>query len=123
LAAQTIIDAVKSNLPAWRTELTPGWDDAKIGTLLDANCLNVFKVVRLFWLQRVSDLTAITDVTDVNSTRPLSQTYQHAQDMLHYWDRIAGVDATSVTKIKRRYHRRHHSYGLSDYAGVYGRVD
>jgi hypothetical protein len=122
LADQQVIDNVKLNLPSWTSELTD-WDDAKIGIVLDSHCGNVFAVCRLFWLDRVSNLSAITDIADAGSTRPLSQTYQHAQDMLRYWDRIAGVDSSKVVNIKRRYHRRAGSFGLSDYGGVYGRVD
>lgn len=122
MADQATIDQVKANLPTWKDELTD-WTDAKISTQLDANSSNVFAVCRLFWLARVSDLAAISDVTDAGSTRPLTQTYQHAQDMLRYWDRIGGVDATSVTKIKRRYHKRGRGYGLSPYGGAYARTD
>lgn len=122
MADQATIDNVKANLPSWKDELTD-WTDTKIGTLLDANYGNAFAVCRLFWLSRVSDLAAISDMTDAGSTRPLSQTYQHAQEMLRYWDRIAGVDATSVTKIKRRYHRHGRGFGLSPYGGAYARTD
>jgi hypothetical protein len=122
LADQALIDKVKANLPSWAEELA-SWDDTKVGEMLDTNNSNVPGTVRLFWLQRVSDLAAISDVTDASSTRPLSQTYQHAQEMLKYWDRIGGVDASSVVNIKRRYRRRHGGYGLSDYGGVYARTD
>lgn len=120
------IDLVKSNLPSWREQITPDWNDAKITTMLDSHSGNVTKVVRQFWLQRVSDTSALTDVADVGASRPLSQTYQHAQDMLRYWDKLAGEGATasSVGKIKRRYQRNQiPPYGLSPYGGVYARVD
>lgn len=122
MADQALIDKVKVNLPSWAEELT-AWDDTKIGAVLDSIKSNVPGTVRLFWLHRVSDLAAISDVTDASSTRPLSQTYQHAQEMLKYWDRIGGVDASSVVSIKRRYRRRRGGYGLSDYGGVYARTD
>ena len=125
MADQTVIDNVKLNLPTWIGELTD-WDDTKIGKVLDGNQNNVFKTVWQFWLQRVSDLSALTDVIDAGASRPLSQTYQHAQDMLQYWNKIAGSDATSVGKIKRRYHPRHtHTppFGLQPYGGVYVRTD
>jgi hypothetical protein len=121
LANQATIDEVKSNLPSWITDQTD-WDDAKIGAALDGNRQNPLVVTRLFWLQRVSDLTAITDVSDAGGARPMSQTYQHAMDMFKYWDSIAGFQSTSVGKIRRRYKRRH-GYGLSEYGGTYGRVD
>lgn len=122
MADQAKIDEVKLNLPTWIDELT-GWTDLKIGAALDANCQNIFAVCRLFWLTRVSDLTAITDLTDSTSTRPLSQTYAHALDMLRYWDKIGGVDATQISKIKRRYHRNRHPIGLNQYGGTYARTD
>jgi hypothetical protein len=127
LADQTTIDTVKSYLPSWTEELT-NWDDAKISSILDSNGNAVLVTVYMFWLQRVGDLSALTDVTDAGASRPLSQTYQHAQDMLHYWDAVSGQNATSVGKIKRRYPVRHGRrgvppYGLQPYGGVYVRTD
>jgi hypothetical protein len=125
LAAQTDIDNVKGYLPSWTAELTQ-WDDTFIGTVLDSNGTNIFKTVWQFWLQRVGDLSALTDVMDAGASRPLSQTYQHAQEMLKYWDAVAGMNATSVGKIRRRYPRRHGHfpyYGLQPYGGVYVRTD
>jgi hypothetical protein len=125
LADQGTIDQVKVYLPSWLDELT-NWDDTKIGTVLDSNGNNIFGTVYTFWLQRVGDLSALTDVTDAGASRPLSQTYQHAQDMLRYWDAVAGQNATSVGKIRRRYPKRHGMYppyGLQPYGGVYVRTD
>jgi hypothetical protein len=125
LADQITIDQVKLNLPSWVDELT-NWDDTKISGVLDGNQNNVFATVWQFWLQRVGDLSALTDVTDAGASRPLSQTYQHATDMLKYWDSVAGFNATSVGRIKRRYHRRHGQYppyGLQPYGGAYVRTD
>jgi hypothetical protein len=125
LADQATIDKVKLNLPTWIGELTD-WDDTKIGSVLDGNQSNVFAAVWQFWLQRVGDLSALTDVVDAGASRPLSQTYQHAQDMLRYWDGVAGFNATSVGKIRRRYRQRHGvlpPYGLQPYGGVYVRTD
>jgi hypothetical protein len=125
LAEQSDIDNVKLNLPSWTAELTD-WDDTKIGAVLDGNGTNIYKTVWQFWLQRVGDLSALTDVSDAGASRPLSQTYQHATDMLKYWDAVAGQNATSVGKIKRRYPRRHGHYppyGLQPYGGVYIRTD
>lgn len=125
MADQVTIDKVKVYLPSWLGELT-NWDDAKIGTVLDGNQNSIFGTVYVFWLQRVGDLSALTDVTDAGASRPLSQTYQHAQDMLQYWDKVAGQNATSVGKIRRRYHSRHVNhppFGLQPYGGVYVRTD
>ena len=125
MADQATIDQVKLNLPSWTAELTQ-WDDAFIGTVLDGNSSNVFQCVYQFWLQRVGDLSALTDVTDAGASRPLSQTHQHAQDMLAYWDKVVGQGATSVGRIRRRYHKRHGvypPYGLQPYGGVYVRTD
>jgi hypothetical protein len=124
LADQTKIDAVISYLPTWREDVTD-WDDSKIASLLDTYSGNIYKVVRLFWVQRVSDTTALTDVSDVGASRPLSQTFQHALEMLKYWDKIAGSEgamASSVGKIKQRY-KRYPGYGLNPYGGVYARTD
>lgn len=122
MADQATIDVVKTNLPSWTSEQTD-WDDTKIGIVLDSNCANVNATVYQFWLQRVSDLTAVTDMSDAGSSRPLSQAYQHAQDMLKYWSVLGGPNATSLGKIKRRYHRRRGGYGMSEYGGVYARTD
>lgn len=126
MADQTTIDQVKGYLPSWIAELTPTWTDSYISGILDGNQNNVFKTVWQFWLQRVGDLSALTDVTDAGASRPLSQTYQHAQDMLRYWDNVGGFGATSVGKIRRRYPLRHGHYpyyGLAPYGGVYVRTD
>jgi hypothetical protein len=126
LADQTTIDKVKVYLPSWIGELT-NWDDPKIGSVLDGNQNNIFGTVYIFWLQRVGDLSALTDVLDAGAARPLSQTYQHAQEMLQYWDKVSGQNATSVGRIKRRYHRRHGRgippYGITPYGGVYVRTE
>lgn len=123
MASQDSIDRVKDNLPTWAAEIA-GWDDAKITTVLDKVEDNATKTVRLFWLQRVSDTAAFTDVSDAGSNRPLSQTYQHAKEMLTYWDRLAGVFGTRIGKIKRRYPRPvGNVVPLSDYGGVYARTD
>lgn len=125
MADQVKIDLVKINLPSWRQEITT-WNDTKIGQMLDTVSGNVSKTVRLFWLERVNNTSALTDIADVGASRPLSQTYQHAQDMLRYWDKIAGEGSTasSVGKIKRRYQRHPQPpYGLTPYGGVYARTD
>ena len=81
MADQDKIDLVKLNLPAWRGELA-SWDDTKIGNVLDQLKGNVNATIRQFWLDRVNDTSVLTDVSDVGASRPLSQTYQHAQEML-----------------------------------------
>lgn len=123
MADQSAVDLVKLNLPAWRVQLTD-WDDTKIGSVLDTMSGNVNKTVRQFWLQRVNETSALTDVADVGASRPLSQTYQHAKEMLEYWDRAsgAGAAATSVNKIKQRYPRGRNS-SLNRDGGVYVRTD
>lgn len=120
---QAKIDSVKLNLPAWRSDL-PSWDDASIGDMLDKFEGNVNKVVRQFWLQRVNETSALTDVSDVGASRPLSQSYQHAKEMLQYWDRLAneGATATRIGKIKKRYPDPTY-VGLNRYGGVYARAD
>lgn len=124
MASQEKIDAVKLNLPAWRVDLTSWKDDAKIGEVLDTLKGNVNGTIRQFWLDRVNDTSALTDVSDVGSSRPLSQTYQHAKEMLAYWDRLAGTGglASKNGKIKQRY-ARERGAGLNPNGGVYVRVD
>lgn len=123
MADQSAIDSVILNLPAWRDELAD-WTDEKIGQVLDTLNGNVNRTVRLFWLQRVNETSALTDVSDVGASRPLSQTYQHAQEMLQYWDRVAGEGpgASRNGKIRKRYERVPGT-GLNPYGGVYARVD
>jgi hypothetical protein len=127
LADQAKIDLVKINLPSWRVDLVPDWnDDTKIGTFLDTLSGNVNATVRQFWLDRVNATAPLTDVADVGASRPLSQAYQHAQEMLHYWDRIAasGDQTSKLGKIKQRYKRcPTPPYGLNPYGGVYVRTD
>lgn len=117
------VDAVKRNLPSWREEIAL-WDDTKIGATLDALQGNINQTIRQFWLDRVNDTAGLTDYAGVGANRPLSQTYQHAQEMLRYWDRLAGTGglASSVGKIKNRY-PKHIGRGLNPYGGVYARAD
>jgi hypothetical protein len=125
LADQSKIDLVAINLPSWRDEIAD-WDDTKIGATLDALEGNVNSTVRQFWLDRVNATAPLTDVVDVGASRPLSQAYQHAQEMLRYWDRVAGTggQGSVMGKIKQRYARQPvPPYGLSAYGGVYVRTD
>ncbi len=122
MASQTSIDIVKQNLPDWAEELA-GWDDSKIAEMLNNNGDKAFPTVRLFWLQRVSNTSALTDVSEAGSSRPLTQTHQHALDMLNYWDKVAGPTRTVVGKIKRRYNRPRGMDGLSPYGGTYARTE
>lgn len=125
MADQAKIDLVTLNLPPWREESgMSDWSDAKVSKVLDTLSGNVNSAVRQFWLDRVNITSALTDVADVGASRPLSQTYQHAQEMLRYWDRVAGTggEASLVVNIKRRYKKRH-AQGLNSYGGVYVRSD
>lgn len=123
MADQAKIDLVVLNLPAWREEIAD-WTEAKIGDVLDKISGNVNAVVRQFWLDQVNSTSALTDIADVGASRPLSQTYQHAQEMLRYWDRVAGTggQASTTSKIHNRY-PRHPGHGLRADGGVYVRVD
>ena len=123
MADQAKVDLVKLNLPAWRADITV-WDDTKVGDVLDMLSANVNATVRQFWLDRVNETAALTDVADVGASRPLSQTYQHAREMLSYWDRVAGTGGQASTngKIKERY-EKHPGRGLTSYGDVYARVD
>lgn len=123
MADQAKVDAVKLNLPAWRLELTD-WSDEKINTVLDSLSSNINSTVRQFWLDRVNTTAPLTDVADVGASRPLSQAYQHAQEMLRYWDQIAGTGRTGskVVNIKKRYPERY-ARGLLSSGGVYARTD
>jgi hypothetical protein len=74
--------------------------------MLDTNNGNVLSVVRLFWVQRVSDTQPLTDVHDANSVRPLSQDHAQAVKMLAYWDQYLETSHTNRNgKIKKRYKR------------------
>lgn len=125
LADPTILAEVKLNLPTWTAELT-AWDDTQISAVLANNGNDIYRTVWQFWVQRVSDLSALTDVADAGASRPLSQTYQHAVDMLGYWEKVAGITRSRVVNIRRRYPKRHGvypPYGLMPYGGVYVRTD
>ena len=123
MADQDKIDAVKLNLPAWRVELAQ-WSDEKVEQVLDQLKGNVNATVRQFWLDRVNDTAVLTDVADVGASRPLSQTYQHAQEMLRYWDAMAGTGGrnSKVVNIKKRYPSPVGT-PLSRDGGVYVRTD
>lgn len=111
------IDLVKENLPEWRVEVA-NWDDAKITAMLDVLGGSMPRTVRQFWLQRLSDAAGLTDTPD----RPLSQTFQHAQEMFSLWDRLA-TNRSRVVKIKRRYPKPSGVLTLSEHRDVYTRVD
>lgn len=125
MASAQDIAAVQASIPSWAATLPAlPWDNTQIGTVLDAigsapingysyngytgaNWYKINRAIRLFWVQRVSDLSALTDVHDANSTRPLSQSYDHAVAMLNYWDRyLESSHETRNGKIRKRHRRR-----------------
>lgn len=129
MASDANIALVQQNLPSWREELPVlPWDVTQIGLALDANGGNVLAAVRMFWVQRVSDTQPLVDVRDANSSRPLSQDYEQARQMLAYWDSYIEMGhGTRMGKIKKRYKNRNRggtvgidSYG---YGSPYVRTD
>lgn len=87
----------------------------------------VYKVVRQFWVQRVSDTQPFIDVHDANSTRPLSQSHEQAVKMLAYWDNYQETSHINRSgKIRKRYRRRRGILVGSDpygYGSPYARTD
>ena len=119
---------VQQNLPTWATTLPAvSWDSTYIQNMLNQNGNNVLAVVRLFWLQRVSDTSPFTDIHDANSSRPLSQSHEHAVKMLAYWDNYIETGHTRRSgKIKKRYkHRKGLVIGVDPFGfgSPYARTD
>ena len=107
MATQQAIASVQQYLPSWASTLPANpWTTETISNTLDTNCGDVYKTVRAFWVQRVSDLQPLTDVREADSGRPLSQNFDHAFKMLTYWDAYLETShETKFTKIKRRYRK------------------
>lgn len=128
MASQQAIAAVQMNLPSWAASLPANpWTEQTINCVLDQFSRNlsddvwadpgygvplvgwqvVWRTVRQFWVQRVSDTQPLTDVRDSNANRPLSQDHLHALEMLRYWDNYIETSHTTRTgKIRRRYRKR-----------------
>jgi hypothetical protein len=130
LATADQIAQVIKELPSWRQDLM-SWDDNTVGTMIDLNSnVNgqdpVAWTIRIFWVQRVALLSAATDVSESGSSRPFSQSYDHAMAMVKYYDGfIATGNFTIVGRIKRRYKRRPGVYLPMDdygYGGAYVRT-
>lgn len=130
MSTQDQIDQVTKELPTWRIDLM-GWDDTTVGTMIDLNSNvrgqdPVAWTIRIFWVQRVAILSAATDVSESGSSRPFSQSYEHAMEMVKYYDSyIATGNFTTLGKIRKRYRRPHGVYMPMDdygYGGAYVRT-
>ena len=63
------------------------WDEAKIGSVLDA-VGSVAKTMQAFWSARVNSTYQLVDVQESGSSRSLSGVYKNAMDQLKRWDDI-----------------------------------
>jgi len=86
MASEADITSVKVFLPT-DAEEKHGWDDEKIGTILDSFG-GVPETVRTYWADRVANTARYVDVNESGSVRSLSAVYTHAVEQLKYWDDI-----------------------------------
>lgn len=87
MASAENIAYVKEQLP------TGEWDDDKIGQMID-QLGSPAKAIRLYWSGKVANTSMYVDVSESSSSRSLSQEYQHALEMLRYWDAIVDREDT-----------------------------
>ena len=78
-ASSADVTSVKALLPPEAG--ANGWNDAKI---LSRWAGTVYRTVREYWVDRVNATAGYIDLT--NEGLPASQLYQHAKEMLAYWD-------------------------------------
>lgn len=87
MATAADILVVKDNLP--ETAEAEGWNDTKIGTMVDA-LGTPSKAIRQYWSATSARTSAFVDISESGSSRSLSDVHKQAVEMLKYWDdRIA----------------------------------
>lgn len=91
MASEADIMIVRDNIPS--EALEEGWDDVKIGVLLDSP-MTTSRVIRHWWNYRASSTASFVNVSESGSSRSLSDIHRQALEMLKYWDaRIAEEEA------------------------------
>lgn len=106
MADQTVIDAVKLQLPPDIDTLL-GIDDAAINTVLDTPLTQTHAILSLYRAIAAKTLM-MTDVSEQGSTRNMSVLNTNARAMITYWQAIADKEDESndVSIIPRfRSHR------------------
>lgn len=82
MASQEEIDEVRDMLGS--SSETNGWDDTKIGGLLDAGDSAV-TIARRYWESQMSESTDLADIDESGSSRKLSQIFKNNQAMAAYY--------------------------------------
>ena len=104
MATEADILSVKANIPDNVED--DGWDDDRIGILLDAG-LSIIKVTLAFWSSRVGKYANMVDVSEASSTRQISQLFTQAQATYQIWlDRSKLEDnPPPATRNSIRFHK------------------
>lgn len=82
MADQEEIDEVRDMLGS--SSEANGWDDTKIGELLDEGETPV-SIARRYWESQMSESTELADVDESGSSRRLSQIFKNRQAMAAYY--------------------------------------
>lgn len=89
MASEADIMIVQDNLPS--EAIGEGWDEEKIGLLLDSG-LSTSKVVRQWWSNRSAATAGFVNVSESGSSRSLSDIHKQALGMLKYWDDVIRLE-------------------------------
>lgn len=99
MATEETLAAVKINIPDDAD--ADGWDDAYIGTLLDAG-LSITKTTLAFWAARVGKYANLVDISEAGSSRSLSQLFNQAQAMHQIWLDKSKLEDNPVPETRSR---------------------
>ena len=85
-------------------ELLPadaGWDETKIGEMLDAGN-SIYKVMLRYWNKAAADSAKLVSISESGSSRDLSTIHRNAVAMAAYWDdKVKAEEAVAVAISKR----------------------
>lgn len=82
MASQEDIDSVRDMLGS--SSEANGWDDTKIGDMLDAGDSAV-TIARRYWESQMSESSELADVSESGSSRALNQIFKNKAAMAAYY--------------------------------------
>jgi hypothetical protein len=95
VASEQAIAEVRENLPD-----DAGWNDEKIGQVLDTFSGKVSRAVRSFWAKTAANTASLIDISESGSSRTLSKQHDNAVAQVKYWDGIiAEENAVATSKL------------------------
>lgn len=95
MADQDEIDEVRSMLGP--NAAAEGWDDDKIGAMLD-NGDSPAQIAQQYWESQMASTATLVDVSESGSARKMSQVSQNAANLANYWGHVAAQETTTATR-------------------------